>query len=202
MAKPTHRNSTSPLDTIDLPQFTADFFTIFGARVDLPQQKQRKPLAVQLTPELAAHFDCPALQLVFHQGELAAGLDLVAPGSRIFDRMLAYLEQHGALTVQRLPNRFPGSEELLQAVRPVNTGIAGLQMQEQIQHLFAFHWRITYRADDKREEIYTVVLDESGGRLAQPGDMDALKPGASLDQLFADAQPVPLERNAEGQDRP
>ena len=50
-------------------------------------------------------------------------------------------------------------EELLKAVRPVNAGIANLKMQEQTQHLYAFNWRITYRAG--READSTSICSRS-----------------------------------------
>ena len=43
-------------------------------------------------------------------------------------------------------------------------------MQEQTRSLYLFNWRITYRADDKREELYTVALDEQGQRLPLVGE--------------------------------
>ena len=111
--------------TIELNHFTLAFFEFFGAEVKPQNRKKNSPLAIQLPPALAEHFGKPALQLCFQQAELANGQDLVAHGSRVFDRMLAYLDQRGALTLQKLPSRFTSSQELLQAVRPVNASIAG-----------------------------------------------------------------------------
>lgn len=193
--------------TIELNHFTLAFFEFFGAEVKPQNRKKNSPLAIQLPPALAEHFGKPALQLCFQQAELANGQDLVAHGSRVFDRMLAYLDQRGALTLQKLPSRFTSSQELLQAVRPVNASIAGLRMQEQVQYLFAFNWRITYRADDKREEIYSIVMDESGARVPQSGEANAgteSTPQQRIDinLLLADAEPVPVERDEAGQPLP
>ena len=115
---------------------------------------------------------------------------------------MTLIERRGAFTLQRLPSRFNGGEELLRAVRPVNAGIAGLKMAEQMQLLFVFNWRITYRADDKREEIYTVALDESGTRFAQLGEANAGEPRQTLTTLLADAEAVPPEKDEEGNTLP
>jgi hypothetical protein len=191
-------NANAKSQTIDLSQFTLAFFNFFGAEVRPQNRKKHSSLSIQLTSELTEHFGKPALNLCFQQAEIAPGQDLVVYGSRIFDRMLAYLDQRGAFTVQKLPSRFTSSQELLHSIRPVNASIAGLRMQEQIQYLFAFNWRITYRADDKREEIYTVVMDESGARMAQASEASAVTNAGDIDALLADAEPVPLERNEEG----
>ena len=75
-------------------------------------------------------------------------------------------------------------------------------MQEQAQWLFVFHWRITYRADDKRQELYSVVVDEDGRRVPLVGEPGAggqgQPPGLDLAQLLADGAPPALERNEEG----
>ena len=197
MAKETTKE-TAP----DLRQFTQDFFTFFGATVKIQGRKKQGPLAVQLPPELTEHFGKAELTLAFQQSELTNGYDLIAHGSRTFDRMMTLLEQRGAFTLQRLPSRFSGGEELLRAVRPVNAGIAGLKMAEQMQLLFVFNWRITYRADDKREEIYTVALDESGARFAQLGEAKAGETALDIATLLADAEVVPPEKDEEGNTLP
>ncbi|MEM7532265.1 MAG: hypothetical protein AAF639_08815 [Chloroflexota bacterium] len=92
--------------------------------------------------------------------------ELVALGSRVFDNMMAYLERRGALAYQQLPAHFTGSDILLTAVRPLNASTTNLKMQEQSTSIFVFNWRITYRADDKHEELYKVLLDQQGNRLS------------------------------------
>ena len=187
---------------VDLRQFTLNFFELFGAEIQAQGRKKNAALLVKLTPELSEHFHKPVLELCFHQAELTTGQELVAYGSRVFDRLLTYLDRHSALTVQRLPSRFTSSQELLQAIRPLNASIANLRMQEQTQFLFAFNWRITYRADDKREEMYTVLMDESGTRLSLAGEPSAPQDALPLETLLADAEPVVVEFSEEGQPLP
>lgn len=194
--------------TPNLRAFVLDFFEFFQAPVKRLDRKKQGALAVELSPELATYFGKEELRLAFQHAE-GSDMELVAHGSRIFDRMLGYLDRRGALTVQHLPVRFAGSEELLTAVRPANAGIAGLQMQEQMHPLFVFNWRITYRADDKREELYTVALDENGVRIPLVDEVGTGPTGGDepawgrmpvdLEQLLADGSPPPPERNEEGQ---
>ncbi len=186
----------------DLREFTADFFEFFDAKVSKLENRKNGVLHVVLGEDLADHFGKPELSLTFHNAADSAGYDLVAHGSRAFDRMLTYLERRSALTVQNLPSRFPSSEELLQAIRPVNASIASLRMQEPLQRLFVFNWRITYRADDKREELYAVVLDENGLRLPLLGETAEPDEGLDLESLFSDAIPAPVEMNEDGQPLP
>ncbi len=137
--------------------------------------------------------------------------ELVAYGSQLFDRMVNYMQRHAALTVQTLPARFRDGETLMQAVRPTNAAIAGLQMRETQQPLYLFNWRITYRADDQREELYTVVLEENGSRVPLASEIqDEMASGKNVDAptagekaavdlpaLLADAESA-IEQNEEG----
>jgi hypothetical protein len=189
----TYSKSLTP----DLRQFTIDFFGMFQAQVSPLDSRRQDALHVALPQELADHFGKPELKLAFHHVEQGGELELVAHGSRTFDRMLAFLDRRSALTLLNLPNRFTSSEELLAAIRPVNTSIAGLRMQEQMARLFVFHWRITYRADDKREELYTIVLDEHGERMPLRGEAND-GAGLDLDRIFADAVPALPEPGAPG----
>ncbi len=150
-----------------LYEFTRSFFTLFESKVKRINRRKYSPLQVTLGPELASHFETEALLLVFQQAEPLQGEALVAHGSPIFDSMLAYLDRKSAVALQQLPIRHGAGEELLQAVRPTNAGIVNLRTHQKMQAIFAFHWRITYRADDKREEIYTVLLNEAGEQLPQ-----------------------------------
>ena len=104
--------------------------------------------------------------------------------------------------MQRLPRRFSSGDDLMGAVRPVNAGIADLRLQEQEQYMFAFTWRMTYRADDKRQEIYTVCLSEQGVRLPQHHENNPPASAVDLAALLADAEPLPLETDAEGHTLP
>ena len=177
-----------------------DFFTLFGAPVTLNgARKGDQTLRVQLTPELAEHFGREQLQLYFHGSEPQEGQELVAHGSRTFDRMLGYLERRSAFTVQRLPRHVGGGELLMQAIQPRNASIHDLHIQEQARWLFAFTWRITYRADDKRQELFTVLLNQDGERLPLAGDPGAPPTALQLAALLADGEVVPLERNEAGE---
>ncbi|MCL4862643.1 MAG: hypothetical protein KJZ93_24740 [Caldilineaceae bacterium] len=186
----------------ELQQFTLDFFTHFGAKVTHPTRKKNAPVRVDLPSGLSSYFGRTALELCFHQAQLTPGRDLVTPGSQIFDQIMTFLDQRGAMTLQRLPARHQGGEALMQAARPVNVAIAGLHLHEDDQFVVAFTWRITYRADDKREELYTVLLDERGARLPQGGDADTTASGLDLAELFADAEPPPVAHSAEGEPLP
>jgi hypothetical protein len=183
---------------LDLRAFTGDFFRLFGSQVRPLDDHEHGTLHVTLPTDLVEHFGKPELGLSFQTVADGSGHDLVAHGSRMFDRMLALLDRRSALTVLRLPVRHQGSDQLLSAVRLLNAGVADLRMQEQTQSLFFFNWRITYRADDKREEIYTIVLDESGARLLQPGDINAPPDVVAPETLLADGEPVQQEQNQEG----
>ena len=184
----------------ELAAFTQSFFSLMGATIQpVDRRKKQSPLQVELSAPLADYFGAKTLTLAFQQVESGSGQQLVAHGSPLFDKMMAYLERHSLVTQQRLPVRFTGSEELLHAVRPLNAGITNLRMQETIQHLFLFTWRITYRADDKREELYTVVLNEEGERVPQLGEGFDPNVGLAIDTLLADAEPVPPEKNDDGQ---
>ena len=182
----------------DLRQFTIDYFSFFNATVRPMDRRKHGPLEIELPSELEAHFGRPMLKVGFHQVTPGSELELVAHGSRLFDRMLALLDHRGALTLQTLPNRYPSSQELMTAIRPVNASIAGLKMQEQTHTLYVFNWRITYRADDKREELYAVVLDEQGQRVPLLGESNANGEGLDIDALWQDAQPFVQEKDEEG----
>lgn len=152
---------------IDLRGFTEDFFIQYEASVaPLELDSAHGPLHVDMTQPLAEHFGANEMTLAFQNVEAGSGQQLVAHGSRVFDKMLTWLDRSGAMTVRRLPIRHAGSEMLLQAVRPRNAGIAGLKLHDGREPLYLFYWRITYRADDKREEVYVVALDAAGAVVA------------------------------------
>ncbi len=192
----------APAPDQTLLQFATDFFQLFGAQVAAGGSAPATTLDVDLPPELAEHFGRPHLSLYFHGAEPQLGQELVAHGSRALDRMLALLEQRSAFTLLRLPQRVQGGEALLGALRPLNASIRDLRVQEQAQWLFVFHWRITYRADDKRQELYSVAVDEDGRRVPQVGDAGGGEQDQTgvvdLAQLLADGEAPALERNEEG----
>ena len=187
----------------DLREFTTAFFDYFGAQIDAVDS-QPGLLSVSMDGALADHFGRPELLLRFHQSQ-KDGSELIAFGSRVFDRMVEFLNQHGAVTVLRLPRRHAGGEELLRAIQPTNAGIAGLKMDETVQLRYAFNWHITYRADDKREELFTVLLDADGdyvGSAGNGGDSsaedEAEHDAVSLETLLADAESVAIEQDETG----
>ena len=144
-----------------LYHFTSAFFIRFGATLTQPAHGPADALAVDLPPSLAEHFGADHLDLCFHQNDVYES-ELVAFGSRIYDHMLAFLDGRSALTALTLPKRFTGGEELLAALHPVNAAITGLRVREARARWVAFDWQITYRADDRREELFTVLMDEDG----------------------------------------
>ncbi len=206
MAKKSSKQPKPTERAIDLRAFTTDFFTNLGATVKAADRRKTGALQVELPQELSAYFDAPSLTLCFQQAAPSAlpasSQQLIAHGSPFFDKMLAYLDNRSAVAHQRLPARHHAGEELMRAVRPVNTGIVGLRMQEQTQHLYAFHWHITYRADDKREELYSVLLNEAGERIVASDEQNAAADAVDLAVLLADAEALPPELNSEGQPVP
>ena len=70
----------------DLRQFTLDFFEQFSAHLDA---SNGNGVLVTLTPELAAHFGKPQLNLAFSTAETSVYHDLVVYGSRTFDAIMA-----------------------------------------------------------------------------------------------------------------
>ncbi|MCS6827403.1 MAG: hypothetical protein NZ553_12380 [Caldilinea sp.] len=202
-----------------LMEFTEAFFSYFGASVQAlplrsPRGKRRNSVAqllqIELSSELREHFGAASLRLAFrasHLAEAGEGVELVAPGSRVFDRMMAYLEQKSAVAVQRAPVRHADSQALMSAVRPTNAAITRLRLQERMRLLFAFTWRITYRADDKRQEIYTTWMDEEGRLLSQRDDEAKAASGRQngtidLDRLLREAEAAPTEGDTAGETTP
>jgi len=184
-------------DSLDIHRFTWDFFQLFGATVKSVDQQRHGALHVALTADLATHFGKDKLLLAFQHVDAGCDQELVAYGSRVFDQMMAWLDRRGALTVLDLPARFPASDRLLSAVHPVNATVAGLHMSEEVHRILAFNWHITYRADDKREEIFTVALDENGARLRLHNEPGADERALDLTALLALAAPAPATEDGE-----
>ncbi len=176
-----------------LQEFAHQFFRTFGG--EMTPRDADESLWVDLPDDLAAHFGKPALHLVFQNSESTSQTDLVAYGSRLFDQMMDFLDRQGGVTLLQLPKRHPGADQLLRALQPRNAAVSGLKLEEDEQLLFVFNWHITYRSDDKREELYTVVLDSDGNRqlLAEQGET-----GLTLNNLFDDGAPLQPEKEAEG----
>ncbi|MFO7632367.1 MAG: hypothetical protein R6W76_07505 [Caldilinea sp.] len=221
MARKSQSSAPPKVDTA-LTEFTHAFFTCFGATVTETTVTETTVtettanangfspadlLDVELTPELSEYFGRTRLRLSFHASESEGGVELVAHGSRIFDQMMALLDQKGAFTVQHAPARYTDGEMLMSAVRPTNASVSRLRMQERTLTLFAFTWRITYRADDKRQEVFTVWLDDEGRLIVQTGmegTAASEKQAVAVDfeQLLADAEPTPVEHNEAGEALP
>ncbi len=144
-------------------QLALDFFRMFGATAHANGNKG--PVTVELTPALEAHFGKPALSLVFSTAELSPYHDLVAYGSRVFDRMVAYIANHGSLVRLALPNHFPelASNRLPAELTLANCDLTHSAGKNGWRYLVQFNFHISYRADDKREEIFQTALDEDGG---------------------------------------
>ena len=197
--KPARPNPAPPKADMALADFTAAYFTQFGATVHANPSIADARLDVQLPPELATHFGREQVHLSFHTSEPESGFELVAHGSRVFDQMMTFLDARGAFSVQRAPARYAGGEALMSAIRPTNASVSRLRLQERTRTAFAFTWRITYRADDKRQEIYTIWMDDDGRPLTQPGAAETQTPAADLERMLADAEAVPIERNEAGE---
>ena len=180
-------------------EFAREYFAELGATVAQNAPADKSRLDVLLPEDLTAHFGRQRLALSFHSTEPESERELVAHGSRVFDQMMALLDRQSAFTVLRAPVRHRGGEALLTAVRPVNSSVGRLRMQEQSRFLFGLTWRLTYRADDKRQEIYTVWLDEEGERIAQTGEQSAAADALDLAQMMQDAEPIAPEHNADGE---
>jgi len=191
----------------ELYEFTTNFFALFACKTKRLDRRKYGPLLITLAPELVAYFGTETLNLAFHQVEPIQGQALVAHGSPIFDKMLGYLDRKSAVALQQLPVRHGAGEELLRAVQPTNAGIVNLRTEQGTQQILAFHWRITYRADDKREELYTVMLDSEGQRIPTPTEADSLQTNQippqitpmAIETLLADAEAPVAEANADGQ---
>ena len=199
MPRRTRQTPPAPPPDHTLFDFTHEYFTQLGATVARDVPKDRSRLDVRLPADLAEHFGRETLGLSFHSAEPQSDRELIAHGSRVFDQMMVLLDRQSAFTVLRAPARHRGGETLLTAVRPVNASVGRLRLQEQSRFLFGFTWRVTYRADDKRQEIYTVWLDEEGGRIAQSGERSAAADALDLVQMMQDAAPIPPEHNADGE---
>jgi hypothetical protein len=202
--KPRNRNGAAPppakppIQPAPLFGFTADYFQILGAQVESNSQIGAETMRVTLPASLTDYFGQPILSLCFHSDGLAQGHELVAHGSRIFDRMMGYLEGRSAFAVQCLPLRVSDADALMRSLHPVNASVHDLHIHEQRHFLFLYYWRVTYRADDKRQEIFTVLLDQEGKRLPLCDEPGAPADAVDLASMLADTSPLELERNEEG----
>ena len=187
-AEPAAEAAAEPASTPSLRQFTLDFFSFFGAPVRREDRRKNGVLSVELEGPLADYFDAASLRLCFGHSDDGAGCELMAHGSRMFDRMMSYLDGRSASTLLELPRRHTSSEELMRAVRPLNASITNLQMREQSRRLYVFNWHLTFRSDEKYEELYTVLLNDDGERVLLAGSPGAAENAPVLETLFADGE--------------
>lgn len=176
-AKPAR---TAPAPDHSLHDLALDAFGLFGAKVVPARQGA---LHVTLTPDLAEHFGKPDLQLVFSAAHVSPFHDLMAYGSRAFDRLMGYITNHGSLIQRALPERYPdlATRGLPAGLSLVNCQTTRITTRRSGRWLCQFNFHLSFRADDKREELFAVALDEAGQVIA---DWNAL-----LEQ----SQPAPAD---------
>ncbi|MEZ4580570.1 MAG: hypothetical protein R3A10_02735 [Caldilineaceae bacterium] len=86
--------------------------------------------------------------------------DLMAFGSRIYDRMLAFLDGRNAHTaLTPCPSASPAARNSWPRCIHNQRPSQGCACVKRRARWVAFDWRITYRADDRREELFTVLMD-------------------------------------------
>lgn len=202
--KPSQPEAVAPAGVDKLRTFTADFFAAYGATVRPISSATGDTLLVSLPPALAEHFGREQMHLAFQNAEQSSQTQLVAYGSRVFDQIMAFLEKQSALAVLQLPARHSKADDLLHTLQPRNAAVTGLKLEEKQTPLYVFNWHITYRSDDKHEEIFTTVIDENQRLIPiretdpQPGEEGKL----DLSAAFADGEPVAPELDENGQPLP
>lgn len=203
------KSAALPIPTIEeseahagLRAFARRFFETYEATVR--NATQNGGLIVDLPPALAEHFGKTTLHLVFENSEVTSDTDLVAYGSRVFDRIMAYLDEQAAVTVQILPRKHTGAGALMSAVQLRNASLLDLKLEETQRPLYVFNWHITYRSDDKHEELFTVVLDSDGERapIADAGLEDGDAELLDLASLLADAEEQPSNTGVDEETQP
>ncbi len=157
-AKPARATAAPDHSLHDL---ALDAFGLFGAKV---KPARHGALHVTLTPELAEHFGKPDLQLVFSAAHVSPYHDLMAYGSRSFDRLVGYITNHGSLIRRTLPDQYP--DLALRGLPPgltlVNCQTTRVTTRRSGRLLCQFNFHLSFRADDKREELFAVAIDETG----------------------------------------
>ncbi len=160
--------------------FAESFFKHFGAQL----QTQGDEWVVDLPPDLAAVFGKPRLYLVFpDSAEASADLspheDLLAYGSRTFDRMLGLLSNRGEMTAVNLPRRadvtFDGDPPLpLRNCRRLDQ-----QLTVSDDSFYLFNFRAVFLSDEKQERFISLALDTA--RQPYPEILDLLTGAESHD---------------------
>ena len=87
----------------EMREFAIHYFNALDATVTPMDRRKNGLLHVKLPETLADFFGKTELQLAFQSNDAQNGHELVAYGSRIFDRMASYLERKSALTLLKLP---------------------------------------------------------------------------------------------------
>ncbi len=136
-------------------KFARDFFTRFGAQVQTGDEGE---LIVDLPPDLAERFGKPRLHLAFASSELSPYRDLVAYGSRTFETMLEMLDSAGQRVHGSLPARHSVSADALPDKLIFPRAEVTVEGDLSWPLIALFHFRLTYTADERREEILSVAL--------------------------------------------
>jgi hypothetical protein len=124
--------------------FARDFFRFFEATW---QELEPGRAEVTLPVDLAGHFGAERLRLSF-LGEASEEEELVAPGSRVFDRMVSYLSGRGRFAAFVLVA--PSSEALR-----LPEGFT-----DRVYLIFDF--LLTFSTDERVDYLFSVALNESG----------------------------------------
>jgi hypothetical protein len=144
-------------------EFARDFSTAFGAEVEPANGDE---LFIRLPPNLAQHFGKTELHLVFSAVEMSPYEDLVAYGSRMFEQMVAWLDGRGEMTILELPARSAGATETEQRTLPADLSLhnvtADAESRPSREAYVRFDLCLTYTADDRQDELLTLVLDQLG----------------------------------------
>ncbi|MBN1583650.1 MAG: hypothetical protein JXA89_23285 [Anaerolineae bacterium] len=141
--------------------FAIAFLDAFGATIESAGGDE---LVVHLPPDLADHFGKKSLHLVFSAVEMSPFEDLVVYGSRTFEKMASWLENRGEMAALHLPRQV--AEPAGRKTPPVPLTLvnvnANVQSRAGSRPYALFNLLLTYTADDRSEELLTLVLDENG----------------------------------------
>lgn len=164
----------------DCEAFAREFFTFFGA--DWHSSAPGRA-CVTLPSTLADHFGRAELILVFGQ-DASAGEDLVAPGSRVFEGMVAYLSGRGRCAQFALAGR----EWPAPAWSAKDGALVELTPEESDRFFWLYDFSLVFDSDERVERLFRVALDEEGRNA--PDAWDALE---TKTLLFQDtvAPPIP-----------
>lgn len=142
-------------------EWAIELFTTYGATI---QAGAGDDLVVDLPPDMATHFGQERLYLTFSPDRMSRYEDIVAFGSRVFDQMTSWLADKGARTAIALPSRVtdPLDEQALPPGLSLYNVTARVRSHASRRVLARFDLRLTATADQRRDELLTVVLDRTG----------------------------------------